>query len=215
MKRIAAIAVTGVLTIVAATSTWVSVLNAQEGVAARAATSGNRIAVIDISRIFKNHAGFKRAMDGMKKEVEAFEAELRNRGKEIEGLREQMRNFKAGTPEYKRIEEQMAQRAADGQAQTQLKRKEFLEREAKIYYDVYMEIVAATGQFAERNGISLVVRFNSAPIEGADRNSVLEGVNRAVVFQKNLNITELVLQMLNRREMARGGTTNAAAAPRR
>lgn len=185
--------------VIAAGICLASVLDAQEGATRGTASSGSRIAVIDISRIFKNHAGFKQAMEGMKKEVEAFEAELRNRGKEIEGLREQMRNYKAGSPEYKGIEEQMAKRAADGQAQTQLKRKDFLEREAKIYYDIYMEIGAAVAQFAQRNDISLVVRFNSAPIEGADRNSVLEGVNRAVVYQKNLNITDLVLQMLNRR----------------
>ena len=194
MKKLVDVAI-----VIAAGICLVSILDAQEGAAKKVAPSGNRIAVIDISHIFKNHAGFKQAMDGMKKEVEAFEAELRKRGKEIEGLREQMRNFKSGSPEYKGIEEKMAKRAADGQAQTQLKRRDFLEREAKIYYDIYMEIGAAVAQFSQRNGISLVVRFNSAPIEGTDRNSVLEGVNRAVVFQQNLNITPMVLQMLNRR----------------
>ena len=34
------------------------------------------IAVVDISYIFKNHDGFKTAMDGMKKEVEAYEEHL-------------------------------------------------------------------------------------------------------------------------------------------
>ena len=194
MKKLVDVAI-----VIAAGICLVSILDAQEGAAKKVAPSGNRIAVIDISHIFKNHAGFKQAMDRMKKEVEAFEAELRKRGKEIEGLREQMRNFKSGSPEYKGIEEKMAKRAADGQAQTQLKRRDFLEREAKIYYDIYMEIGAAVAQFSQRNGISLVVRFNSAPIEGTDRNSVLEGVNRAVVFQQNLNITPMVLQMLNRR----------------
>ena len=194
MKKLVVVAI-----VIVASICVVSVLDAQESAARKAAGNGNRIAVIDISRIFKNHAGFKQAMDGMKKQVEAFEAELRDRGKEIENLRARMRNYKAGTPEYKAIEEKIAKRAADGQVETQLKRKDFLEQEARIYYDVYMEIGAAVAQFAQRNGISLVVRFNSAPIEGADRNSVLEGVNRAVVYQKNLNITDLVLQMLNQR----------------
>ena len=161
-----------------------------------AAPSG-RIAVIDISQIFKNHTGFKQQMEAMKKEVEAFEASLRNRGKQIEQLRAQLQTYKAGTPNYKQTEAQMAKVAAEGQAETQLKRKDFLEREAKIYYNTYMQISKAVDSFAERNGISLVVRFNSAPINSEDRNSVLEGVNRAVVYQKNLNITNLVLRMLN------------------
>jgi Skp family chaperone for outer membrane proteins len=149
-------------------------------------------------------------MEGMKQEVEAFEATLRNKGQQIEQMRAQLQTFKPGTDNYKNVEEQMAKLAAEGQAQTQLKRKDFLEREAKIYYDTYMEISKAVEQFAQRNGIKLVVRFNSSPIESGDRNSVLEGVNRAVVYQQNLNITDYVLQMLNRNvagaAAARAGT---------
>lgn len=183
----------------------VSPVNAQ----AKPAAGSSNIAVIDISRIFKNHAGFKAQMEGMKKEVEAFEASLRNRGKQIEQLRSQLTQFKSGTENYKRVEEQMAKIAAEGQAQTQLKRKDFLEREAKIYYNTYMQVSKAVEQFAQRNSIKLVVRFNSEPIEGTDRNSVLEGVNRAVVYQQNLNITDFVLQMLNRNVARKPGAATA------
>ncbi len=168
-------------------------------------SSGGKIAVIDVSEIFKNHAGFKQQMEAMKKEVEAFEASLRSRGKQLEQLRAQLQTYKSGTPNYKQTEAQMAKLAAEGQAQTQLKRKDFLERESKIYYATYMQISQAVDSFAERNGISLVVRFNSTPINSEDRNSVLEGVNRAVVYQKNLNITGLVLQMLNRNVASKPG----------
>ena len=55
----------------------------------------------------------------------------------------------------------MARKQADGQAQTQLKRKEFLEREAMIYYKTYTDISSVVQQFAEKYGIALVLRFNS------------------------------------------------------
>ena len=176
--------------------------------------STGRFAVIDISHIYKNHAGFKSQMEAMKREVEAFEASLRNRGKQIEQLRNQLKAYNAGTPPYKQVEEQIAKLAAEGQAQTQLKRKDFLEREAKIYYNTYMEITRAVEQFAERNSISLVVRFNSAPINSGDGNSVLEGVNRAVVYQKNLNITDFVLKMLNTNVARKANNPAGAATPR-
>lgn len=182
-------------------------------VEAQQGSSASRFAVIDISHIFKNHAGFKQQMEEMKREVEAFEASLRDRGKQIEQLRNQLKAYNSGTPPYKQVEEQIAKVAAEGQAQTQLKRKDFLEREAKIYYSTYMEITRAVEQFAERNNISLVVRFNSAPINSGDGNSVLEGVNRAVVYQKNLNITDYVLKMLNS-NMARKPGNSGAATPR-
>jgi hypothetical protein len=51
--------------------------------------------------------------------------------------------------------------------------------------------------FARQNNISLVLRFSSEPIEPDDRNSVLQGINRAVVYQNQLNITGHVLKEIN------------------
>jgi Skp family chaperone for outer membrane proteins len=177
---------------------------------------GPTITVIDISEVFKKHPGFKQQMEAMKRDVQAFEAELTRRGKEIEQLREQMRMHKLGTPKYKELETQIATKQADGQATTQLKRKEFLEREAMIYYQVYTDISTVVQQFATRYRIRLVLRFNSREIEPQDRNSVLEGVNRNVVFQNKLDITQQIIETIERRsnsgvakQPARPGTARA------
>jgi Skp family chaperone for outer membrane proteins len=157
-----------------------------------------RIGVIDINHIFKNHERFKQMIEDMKKDVEAFEAQLNQRGKELQKMREQLDEHRPGSETYKRIEEQMAGFQARVQADTQLKRKEFLEREAKVYYDVYEEIVNEVTLFSQQNRLDLVVRFNSETIDPQNRKSVLEGVNRAVVFHNRLNITYPILDRLNR-----------------
>ncbi len=87
--------------------------------------------------------------------------------------------------------------AANAQVKMQLKRKDFLEREAKVYFDAYNEVLMAVSQFSDRNGIGLVLRFNGGEMDPTKRESVLQGVNRAVVFQRNLNITDYVIQRLN------------------
>jgi hypothetical protein len=79
-----------------------------------------------------------------------------------------------------------------------LKRKEFLEQEARVYYRVYREIEQSVGLFAQRNRIGLVLRFNGDEMKEDDRASVLQGVNRAVVYQQNLDVTEFILGDLNR-----------------
>ena len=169
------------------------------------ALPGTRIAVIDIAAVFKNHEGFKSEMEGMKQDVQAFEAELRQRGKEIESLREQLLGFKVGSSEYKQLEKQIAQRQADGQVETQVKRKEFLDRESKIYYRTYAQINEEVTRFAQRNTISLVVRFNSSEADPENRKAVMELVNRPVVFQQNLNITKNILALVNRKNVANSG----------
>ena len=47
-------------------------------------------------------------------------------------------------------------------------------------------------------GISLVLRYNGEEIRPDDRNSVLAGVNRAIVYQNNLDITKEISDRVNR-----------------
>lgn len=178
---------------------------------AQAATApGTRVAVIDISYIFKNHPGFKTAMEGMKTDVQAFEGTLRQRGEQMKTLQGQLAQYKPTSQEYKNIEAQILKINADGQAAATLKKKDFLQREAEIYFQTYNEIAAEVASLAEKHGLGLVVRFNSEPITN-ERPAILEGVNRAVVYQKNLNITFAVLENLKRRVAQPGGAGAPAA----
>ena len=86
---------------------------------------------------------------------------------------------------------------SDLQVGVGLKRKEFLEQEARVYYRVYREIEQTVAIFAQRNRIGLVLRFNGDEMKEDDRASVLQGVNRAVVYQQGLDITDLILKQCN------------------
>ncbi|MEZ6117538.1 MAG: OmpH family outer membrane protein [Pirellulaceae bacterium] len=160
-------------------------------------TSGP-VAVVDISYIFQEHNGFKGAMEKMKEDVQQYENLLRQQSDALTKERDKLKAFRAGTPEYKRLEEDLASKAADLQVKMQLRKKEFLQQEAKVYYLTYMQIQQAIEEFATQNGFTLVLRYSGEKIDPEDRNSVLAGVNRAIVFQKNLDITGQILDRLNR-----------------
>jgi Skp family chaperone for outer membrane proteins len=185
--------------------------------AASSAGASSSVAVIDISYIFEHHERFKAAIEAMKTDVEAFEMTLRGRGKEIEDLRAKMVAFKPGTQQFKELEEAITKKQADVQAEAQIKRNEFLDREAKIYYNVYMEVQDAVTKFAQANRIRLVIRFDSEPIDPENRHKVLAAVNRGVVYVDRLNITEPILQQLNRASgaaVSRAPAAGGAVAPK-
>ncbi len=71
-----------------------------------------------------------------------------------------------------------------------------LNREARIYYDTYSQMQSVVAAAAEKYGISLVVRFDSQPIDASNRGEVVKGVNRNVVFQKNLDLTSMVIERM-------------------
>ena len=163
-----------------------------------AVPAGTRVAVIDINFIFKNHQRFKQTMDDIKKEIESFEVYLREERNKVTAKTTQLQGLPAGSPQYKQLEEQIATTHTSLGLETGRKRKEILEREAKVYYNSYKEIERSVAKFADQYGIGLVMRFNSEPMDATKRESVLQGINRAVVFQRSLNITNAIIDGLNR-----------------
>ena len=166
--------------------------------AARPATPASHVAVIDVGYIFKNHTRFKTAMDKMKDEVLAAENALKSERDRINGLMEQLKGFNVGTPEYKKLEAEVAKAQGDFSVNAQLQKKDFMDREAKVYLQVYSEIERAVSQFARDNGIAVVHRFDGDPVDSSDRNRILGSITKPIVYyDPQIDITPDVLRMLN------------------
>ena len=162
-----------------------------------AAPTGTNVAVIDVAQIFKSHVRFNDQMAQIKKDIEAFEGYVRGKQQEFNTKREALAQFQAGSKDYKDREEELAKMQSDLQVDVGLKRKAFLEQEARVYYHIYKEIEQSVAIFAQRYRIGLVLRYTKDDMKPEDRNSVLQGVNRAVVYHGGLDITDQILRELN------------------
>ncbi len=160
------------------------------------------IAVVDISYIFKKHERFRASMESMKKEMETIEGQLKADREKIAQAEQQRNTYNVGTAEYKRLDEEVARMMADFQLKMGRLRKEFLEREAKVYYQTYLEVVDAVNMYAKRQNIGLVLRFNGEPVDPNRREDVLREINKPVVAQDQVDITPDVLILLNRDQQA-------------
>ena len=181
------------------------------GQAPPSAGPATHVAVIDVGYIFKNHARFKAAMDKMKDEVMAAENGLKAERDRINGLMEQIKGFNVGAPEYKKLEAEIAKAQGDFNVNAQLQKKDFMDREAKVYLQVYTEIEKAVEQFAREHRIAVVHRFDGEPVDNSDRNQILRGITKPIVYlEPGIDITIDILKMLNGPAVAAQG-----AQPRR
>jgi hypothetical protein len=180
-----------------------------------AGPTGTNVAVLDINEVFEKNLRFKAEMDQIRDEIKNYEAAVVEKRKQANALNEKLGEYQPGSPEYKSVETQLAQMAADMQVEMAMKKKEFMEHEARVYYATYMETVRQVSDFAAKYDIGLVLRFNGEDIDPKERASVLQGVNRAIVYQRNLNITEQILQELNRGAAPRNAGARPAAPQRR
>jgi Skp family chaperone for outer membrane proteins len=181
---------------------------AQTANAAGANAQKYGVAVVDIPYVFKNYSKFQATSDSMKKEMETIDQNVKAERANL-AKAEQLRNsFSAGSAEYKKADEELARMMAEFQLKTSKLQKDFMERQAKLYYQTYLEVVDAVGRYAKSRGIGLVMRFNGEPVDPNKREDVMRDINKQVVIQDGIDITPDVLVLLNR-----DGQPQSAARP--
>jgi len=160
------------------------------------------IALLDVSYIFKNYTRFKAMMSEMKADVDRAEAAVKKERERLMGAAERLKELRQGTPDYKTLEESLTKESAEVQARIQLQKKEFLQKEARIYYMVYQEISQEADYYCRNNGIDMVLRFNGDPVDVDKPDDVLRDINKPVIwYAKDRDITPIILDALNRRVM--------------
>lgn len=159
----------------------------------------SNVAVVDFGYIFKNHAGLKAQSEKLKAEQEEIGAKLQGERQAIGKGVENLKKLKAGTPDYKKLEEELAQREADLKVQIALQKKQIFEKDTKNMYAVLTEVNDEIKSFANKNGIAVVLQYSADPPDPSNPNSVAGALSRGVVFQDQLDISDLILKELNRR----------------
>lgn len=162
------------------------------------AASGTNVAVIDVGYIFKNAARFKQSMDDIKADDEKFKQEVIAKQEAMQAAVQNLQKIPKGQTEYQILEEQIAGDQTKLRLDMARKQKERIELEAKVYFNAYKEVEFHINKFATTYGIDLVLRFNAEDMDPAQPESVLNGINRFVVYQRDLNITSHILDQMNR-----------------
>lgn len=177
-----------------------------------AGTSLHGIAVIDVTYILENYTKLKKAMEYYKSQAQQVEDALKKQQQAIQKKAEGLKALQPGTPDYKKLEEELTKAESDWKLEVASKRRDFAEQESSYYLKAYQELSTTVKTYSERNGIQLVLRFNGAPIDPNNREMVQMEVFKLVMYyDKRIDITGAVLQELNRNA---GGVATRPQAPR-
>lgn len=105
-------------------------LNAQQGKAPGLVT------VLDVAKVFENHPTFKAKMNALKNEVGGFQKSVRDQVTDLTKRRQNLpQELKIGSAEFKKAEETLARQEADLKITTSQTEREFMDKEAKLYYN--------------------------------------------------------------------------------
>lgn len=173
--------------------------------------------VVDVTYIFKHYQRFTTSMESMKKEMEGADGQLKSERDTIAEKERAREQYNPGAPEFKQVDEEIARLKAEFQLKAGKIRRDFLEKEAQVYYQTYQEVSNAVQYYAQQHNIGLVLRFNGDAIDPNNREDILRAINKPVVFQNNVDITPDVLALLNRGATPGGNlpAANAGGSTRR
>ena len=166
-------------------------------------TSG-LVTVLDVAKVFEQNPWFKNQMEAIKGEADSLKAQITQQQEQIRNEALSVQNLEVGTPDRNTKERELEQRQAELRTTARQSEQQLLNREAEIYFETYNSMRQVVISVAEENGISLVLRYDSTEINPTNRPEVIKGVNRTIVYHKQLDLTKLVSQKMNARTASLG-----------
>jgi Skp family chaperone for outer membrane proteins len=160
--------------------------------------AGGPVAVVDLLFIFENHSVFTERKNALQRDKERIEAEFLGVRDELKAIGDKLKDFKPGTKDYNEYEAAYVKAEAEAKAKVQLANKEFMTREGKMYYQTYQEVLEEIKWYAERAGITIVLRYDGKPVDPEDPQDIVKEMTEMVVYyNKATDITHAVLAQIN------------------
>ena len=188
------------------------------GTAGAGLNNPHKVGLVDVGYIFSNYQKLKDQRDALQKEIESSDGELKGLQEQIQSIQAQLKNVTKGTDAAIQMEQQLTELNAQGQAKMSNLRREFVRKEVAMYKDIYDEVQSLVKAYANAKGqnYTLILRYQRDPgtEAGDDPNKIMARVNQLVVYyQESDDITDPILDYMNKQYVAQKGAGAAAAAP--
>lgn len=161
------------------------------------------IAILNMDRVFKTHQPLLDQLAPIQEETKKLQETAQLRQVEIETVANQVRKAEPGSPEFQRLQAQLVklnhelrQFAESGQQTVQKK-------ESAVYLAFYRTLDDEVRKYAKAHGLKLVLRQqNSSLDENQPLAEILKSLNRSIIYEDGLDITEEILKALDARNSA-------------
>ncbi|MHC4879198.1 MAG: OmpH/Skp family outer membrane protein [Planctomycetota bacterium] len=208
MKKIALFVIALALSLAAAAPATAQNATAQNAAPAKELPA--KIGLIDMAKVFQQYEKFKDLTEGLNAEGKARAEDRKKIAEQAQKVAEEIKAFKQGTPKYIELEAQFAQLQSQFAAQEKLDKVNFNRKQADVFEKTYIEVTNVIGIYAKHFEYTMVIRFNSEPLDTENPQKLASGLNKLVVYHRPQDdITTAVVEYLNRQY----GKTRTAKKP--
>jgi Skp family chaperone for outer membrane proteins len=161
------------------------------------------IALVNMDRVFKTYQPLLDKLAPIKEGAQDLEKKAQLRQIELETVVTQLRKAQPGTPEAQRLQQQAAKLQTELQQFVVKEREELQRREAAVFLDMYRQLEDEVKKYAKAKGIKLVIRQQEGSLdEKQPLQEILKTLNRGIIYEEGLDITDEILKALDARNAA-------------
>ena len=165
------------------------------------------IALVNMDRIFKTYKPLQDKLAPIKEGVQDLEKKAQLRQIELETVVTQLRKAQPGSPDFNRLQQQAAKLQTELQQFVAKERDALQKQEAAVLLDMYRQVDDEVTKLAKAKGLKLVIRQQDSSLdENQPLAEILKTLNRGIVYQDGLDITDEILKALEARAQAQPKT---------
>jgi Skp family chaperone for outer membrane proteins len=155
------------------------------------------IAVVDMAKVFDGHKKLTARREVVRREAQDANDTFAAMGQAGKKLQDELKLHKPGSAEHNRIQKELQEKAAEMQKFQKDTIQRLQQEEAEIYLDTYKLVIEEIQRIAEARGLKLVLRYQADNLDAKDPKKLMESLNRQILYEKGLDITDEVLQAMN------------------
>ena len=162
------------------------------------------IAILNMDRIFKTYKPLLDQLAPAREEAKALQEKIQLRQAEIETVANQIRKAEPGSPDFQRLQGQLLKLNGELQQMAQAGQQTIQKKETTIYLAFYRTLDEEVAKYAKAKGLKLVLRQQDSSLDdNQPLQEILKSLNRGIIYQDGLDITDDILQALDARAVSK------------
>lgn len=163
------------------------------------------IAMVNVDRILKSDKPFLAKLEPLKEEAKELDGKVQLRQAELETVGGKLRGMQPGSVEAQRLQLQFVKLQTELQQFVTSERQLLQKKEAAVYLEFFRRLEVEISKHAKAHGIRLVIRqYETSFDEGQPLPEILKALNRQILYEEGLDITDEILKALQAGESNAG-----------
>lgn len=180
-----------------------SALLASPALAAAQDAKAFPVALVNMDKVFKSHKPFLDKQAPLKEAAAELEKDVQLRTTELETTVNKLRAAPPGSAESQKLQQQATKLQTELQQYVQKERDELQKRQVTVLLEFYRQVDDEVRKYAKAKGIKLVIRQQDTSLdENQPLPQIVAALNRGIVYEDGLDITDEILKALDARNSA-------------